>query len=426
MWVKSSSATTNGIELWLHDTQGNGSVGTTVSPGTGWQQISTAFTATSIGKLRIHLIQLAGTAAETTYWDDITVTPLPPNGGFETGSLTPWTIAGGNAAIGTTGHSGAYGATLGGTTTQSWIFQDVSGLIPGLPYQVTVWVKSSSSSTNGVELWVHDTQGNGANSAVISPGTGWQQMTVSFTATSTGKLRIHLVQGAGTSESTYWDDVVVTPIPPANGGFELGTVTPWILQTGTAAISTVAPHSGTYDLSMAPTNSTDLVYQDVYGLIPGQTYTVSAWVRSSSSGTGAVALGIHDTLGNGYVSSSFTPQTTWQKFSQAYTVTSNGAMRIHLYEQAGPETAYWDDITVQRTISANNTATTNATTATSSSGTATRSYVIGANTRIAAGSSTDPVKSVKQVPPIPKDTMTAKGSSADPVLPVSKTSPPKE
>lgn len=237
-------------------------------------------------KLRIHLIQLAGTA-ETTYWDDITVTPLPPNGDFETGVLGPWLIAGGNAAIGTTAHSGAHGATLGGTTTQSWIFQDVAGLVAGQKYRVTAWVKSSSSSTNGVELWVHDTQGNGANSAVISPGTGWQQMTVSFTATSTGKLRIHLIQGAGTSETTYWDDVVVTP--------------------------------------------------------------------SSTNGPNI----------------------------------ANTAM------------------------------------AASSSASATPAYPLSPNTRFAAGSSNDAAKSVTQVPPVPTGTLKAKGSSADPVLPVSKTSPPQ-
>lgn len=209
-WVQSSLAQNNGVTVALHDTQGNGAVYNSVAATTGWQLVSTAFTATSTGKLRIHLVQNPGTA-ELTYWDDVTVTPVPPNGDFETGILSPWAIAGGNASIGTTAHTGVYGATLGGTTTQSWIYQDVAGLVPGQQYQVTAWVSSDSATTNGVSVWLHDTQGNGVSGTVISPTTAWQQITALFTATSTGKLRIHLVQYAGTAETTYWDDVAVVP-----------------------------------------------------------------------------------------------------------------------------------------------------------------------------------------------------------------------
>lgn len=210
VWVQSSLVQNNGVLVFLHDTQGNGAVYNAVTATTGWQLVSTAFTATSTGQLRIHLVQNPGTA-ELTYWDDVMVTPLPPNGDFETGTFSPWAIAGGNASIGTTAHTGAYGATLGGTTTQSWIFQDVAGLVPGQQYQVTAWVYSNSATTNGVAVWLHDTQGNGVSGAAISPTTAWQQITALFTATSTGKLRIHLVQFAGTAETTYWDDVAVVP-----------------------------------------------------------------------------------------------------------------------------------------------------------------------------------------------------------------------
>jgi hypothetical protein len=154
---------------------------------------------------------LAGAAANT-YWDDVSVTPLPPNGDFETASLSPWAIAGGNAVVGTVSHSGGYAATLGGTTTQSWIYQDVAGLIPGQQYQVTAWVKSNTSSTNGVEVWLHDTQEAGIAYTEISPTANWQQITTLFTATNTGKLRIHLVQIPGTAETTYWDDIAVSPV----------------------------------------------------------------------------------------------------------------------------------------------------------------------------------------------------------------------
>jgi hypothetical protein len=209
-WVQSSLAQNNGVLVFLHDTQGNGAVYNSVPATTAWQLVSTAYTATSTGKLRIHLVQNPGTA-ELTYWDDVTVTPLPPNGDFEQGALGPWLVAGGNAATGTTAHTGAFGATLGGTTAQSWIYQDVAGLVSGTTYQVSAWVNSPTPQSGTATLYVHDTQGANSVYAPISSATGWQQVNASFTATSTGKLRIHLVQSAGTSLTTYWDDVAVVP-----------------------------------------------------------------------------------------------------------------------------------------------------------------------------------------------------------------------
>src|SRR5690348_13500566 len=41
------------------------------------------------------------------------------------------------------------------------------------------------------------------------------------------------------------------------------------------------------------------------------------------------------------------PGTSWQRISQAYTVDSTSAMRIHLFENPGPETSYWDEVTIR-------------------------------------------------------------------------------
>ena len=426
VWVKSSNTTSNGVQLYLHDTQGNGAVATNANPGTSWQQISGVFTATVTGALRIHLVQFSG-AVETTSWDDVTVTPLPPNGDFETGTLSPWFIAGGSASIGSISHGGVYDATLGGTTTQSWIFQDVAGLIPGQMYEVSVWVESSSASNNGVELWLHDTQGNGLVSNTITPGTGWQQFSVAFTATAVGKLRIHLIQLSGTSENTYWDDVTVRPLPP-NGGFETASLSPWLIAGGNAAVGATA-HTGAYSANLGGTTTQSWIYQDVAGLVPGQTYQVSAWVTSSSSSTNGVQLWVHDTQGNGASSAFLSLNTSWQQISTSFTATSTGKLRIHLVQLPGTsETTYWEDVTVSPVSTTNNalTATTANSTKTATPPAKSNSPIaLSPSTRYAAGSSSDPIKTPAQIPPTPAGTAKAAGSSAVPVLPVNQTSPPR-
>jgi len=133
-----------------------------------------------------------------------------------------------------------------------------------------------------------------------------------------------------------------------NPGFETGALGAWqvyISGTGSVTVGTGA-HSGRYGITETANNNTEVTFQDVTGLTPGQTYLVSVWVASSSATSGTVALDIHDTQGNGWVGITITPGTSWQQISQAYTVTGNGAMRIHLYENPGPETTYWDDVTL--------------------------------------------------------------------------------
>lgn len=418
VWVKSSIATTNGVQLWLQDTHGNGSISTVAYPGTSWQQISGAFTATATGQLRIHMIQLPGTA-ETTYWDDVTITPLPPNSDFETASLTPWIPYGGNALISSTSRTGFYGLTMGGTTAQSLVYQDVAGLVPGQMYQVSAWVQSSTPTTNGVELWLHDTQGNGSVANLVSPGTGWQQFSTAFTATSIGKLRIHLMQVSGTAETTYWDDVTVTPLPP-NGDFETGALSPWAIAGGNAVIGTTA-HSGAYGAALGGGAVQSWIYQDVAGLTPGQAYQVSTWVKASTSVANSVELWLHDTQGNGSSYIYATTGTGWQQVSIPFTATATGKLRIHLIQAGNSITTYWDDVVVAPK------ATGAATMRIAPSSSAAPSNALGGpNTKFAAGSSKDAAKSIAQVPPIPSGTLKAKGSSADPVLPVDKTSPPPQ
>jgi hypothetical protein len=148
----------------------------------------------------------------------------------------------------------------------------------------------------------------------------------------------------------------VTPVPPVNGGFESGAFTqPWqtfIPGTGSITVSTAAAHSGTYGLVEGPNSNDEVAYQPVYGLTPGLSYTVSAWVRLGGGGAGTVFIYVDDTTGaNVCASAPITPTTSWQQLSCIYTATGNQAMSIHLVENAGSFITYWDDVSVSGPLS---------------------------------------------------------------------------
>lgn len=344
-WVEGSAINAL-VNLAVDDTQGHGYVSTFFVVGAGWQKISIPYTVSSTGTARLYLWGCQGSQM-TTYWDDVLLTSIPPsNAGFETGALGPWqplVVGTGSVAVGSTAHSGSYGLTMGPNNEDEVAYQDVFGLAPWQTYTVSAWVMASAS--NPVQLCITDTEGNGwaCNETMI--GTGWQQISQTYSVTDNGALRINLYTLAG-SATAYWDDVQVVPVPPVNAGFESGSLAPWqtvIPGTGSITASGVAD-SGSVMLTMAPNNANEVAYQDVFGLTPGQTYTVSASVTASASNP--VQVCAHDTQGNGWVCTEVTATSSSHQVSVPYTVTNNGAMRVHLYELAGSGTTYWTNVSV--------------------------------------------------------------------------------
>jgi hypothetical protein len=281
-WVKSPDVTPPPVMLWVHDTTGANMVNSgTVFPSGTWQQLTVNYTANSIGRLRVHLQRATGGGA--AYWDDVTIsTPSVANPGFETGSLASWNTfsTSVNSTIGTAARSGSYG--LNEASGDGGAYQDFDGLLAGNVYTVRAWVRSPDATPPPVELWVHDTTGaNVVGSGVITPSGTWQQLTVSYTANSIGRLRVHLQRHTGAG-AAYWDDVSLSSPALSNPGFETGAGTSWTAFSGVQA-------SVTSSLALTGTNSYSLssgeggVYQDVTGLNAGQVYIVEGWARASST-----------------------------------------------------------------------------------------------------------------------------------------------
>jgi hypothetical protein len=129
-----------------------------------------------------------------------------------------------------------------------------------------------------------------------------------------------------------------------NSGFENGGLDPWLpFHEVRESVTLVQAHTGTR--SLAQTTGAGSVYQDVSGLNPGATYTVTAWVKASPGATATAQIA---TFAFGASAPTFSRMLTarpdWQLLSQSFTVGPQGAVRIHLFRNQGSGTIYWDDV----------------------------------------------------------------------------------
>ncbi len=130
----------------------------------------------------------------------------------------------------------------------------------------------------------------------------------------------------------------------ANPGFEDGDIAPWSTNGAKAKVSTATAHSGTYSLAESGDGT---VYQDVNGLTPGATYTLSAWVTASPGPEIPAQLIIYNPTDNSSASSAVVRSAPgWQMLSSSFTVGREGAIRILLARGPAAGTAYWDDVRI--------------------------------------------------------------------------------
>jgi hypothetical protein len=138
----------------------------------------------------------------------------------------------------------------------------------------------------------------------------------------------------------------------ANPGLEDGTTSPWSTNGARTAVSTVTAHSGTYSLAMTGAGT---AYQEINGLEPGATYTVSAWVVGTpgTSTSAQLQLMIYN-LSDSVTASSPVIQTSpaWRQLASSFKAGREGAIRINLARGPGDGTVYWDDIHLSQGTSA--------------------------------------------------------------------------
>jgi hypothetical protein len=135
-------------------------------------------------------------------------------------------------------------------------------------------------------------------------------------------------------------------VPVANAGFENGRISPWMsFQSVQGTASSEHVHSGRFSLQESSGGGS--FYQDISGLEPGTTYTISAWVASSPGGNSTAEIAVWDPTTNlATFSQTLLPKSTWQVLEQHFRVGLGGTVRIHLFRNTGAGSIFWDDIQV--------------------------------------------------------------------------------
>ncbi|GAB2731105.1 carbohydrate binding domain-containing protein [Kitasatospora kifunensis] len=122
------------------------------------------------------------------------------NGGFESGSLSPWTCQPGGAVVSTPVHSGSHALQVTPSASQTGECDQSVTLLPNHAYTLTGWVQGSYAYI-GVS--------GGATGSSWTNSSSWTQLSVPFTTDATGKATVY-VHGWYGQGNVYADDFAIS------------------------------------------------------------------------------------------------------------------------------------------------------------------------------------------------------------------------
>ncbi|GAA1948785.1 carbohydrate binding domain-containing protein [Kitasatospora viridis] len=151
-------------------------------------------------------LTITGTAASGSHTATYTLTVTGSNsggslvnGGFETGSLSPWTCQSGAAVVSSPVHSGSHALQVSPTAGTTGECDQTVTLLPNHSYTLTAWVQGPYAYV-GVS--------GGATASSWANSTSWTQLTVPFTTGSTGTVTVYLHGWYGQG-NVYGDDFAI-------------------------------------------------------------------------------------------------------------------------------------------------------------------------------------------------------------------------
>ncbi len=201
---------------------------------------------------------------------------------------------------------------------------------------------------------MHDTTGaNWNGNEQIATTSGFVEQGISFTATSTSMVRIHLGRQPGGTGDVHWDDVSVASANFVNPGFETGTLAGW----GTYEPNIVATASQaqrvTGNYSVALSGGAGGITQQTTNPEPtAVTFYVEGWAKSSVAGTVAQLLALEG-ASNWQPGATAALGTQWQKLAFEVAVPANGTLTVFAHRSYSDQTpgqtgvVYWDDLVVR-------------------------------------------------------------------------------
>ena len=227
-----STAVTSGSAESVSLTTSGAPTGVTagVSPATvtSGGSATLTLTAASTAAAGTYPITVTGTAASGSHTATYTLTVTGSggggsgslvNGGFETGSLSPWTCQSGGAVVSTPVHSGSHALLVAPTSSQTGQCAQTLTLTPNHSYTLTGWVQGSYAYL-GVS--------GGATASTWASSAAWTELTVPFTTGASGTVTVY-VHGWYAQGNVYADDLAVNcppagPVPGRRQPASTGTV----------------------------------------------------------------------------------------------------------------------------------------------------------------------------------------------------------
>ena len=170
-----------------------------------------------------------------------------------------------------------------------------------------------------------------SSSGLIS-GTPTTAATSNVTVTATDTT------GAKGSASFTWTISSTAPPPSSlvNGGFETGSLSPWVCQAGDTVVTSPV-HSGTHAAAISATNSQTGECDQTITLSPNTTYTLSGWTEGNYAYVG---------VSGGATASTWTSSSGWAQQTVSFTTGSSGTVTVFVHGWYGQGNVYADDFSV--------------------------------------------------------------------------------
>ncbi len=297
----------------------------------------------------------------------VSVGNLLVNGDFETGDFTGWTYDDEYASISTDAHSGRYAMQMSNPRAWSEVVTQIISVEPNSEYTIS-WYSKRVSGTGTFDLfvmnstdwanlqcisgqnWMNETSGNWVrNEYVVNTGSA-TAMYLKFSAegSNAGSMMIDSVT-LRKMDSDEPDEPEEPDEPTGNlvvnGDFETGDNTGWSIWQDTV-VSSDAAYNGNYGAHLQGNGDWGgMLYQTV-PVIPGETYTVSLWIKVLSNG---VNLQIKDGDGSGVnLAGRWVSTTSWTQYTFEVTPTADTLFINFCGGGNGvSESVYVDEVTIR-------------------------------------------------------------------------------
>lgn len=265
-----------------------------------------------------------------------TTTPEVLYGDFEGGALGPWLPTDTALVTSDNPHSGSYSLRFQGQ--QSEAQQTIAGLQPNTTYIVTAY--AAAAAGNQATVGVRGYGGADVTQATISQA--YVPITLTFKTGKTNHSAV--VYGLQSYGAGYvWvDDVAIHKAATLlNPGFELGTVGDW--NSGGSA-SVVAGHAHLGRFALEADAIGDEADQTIYGLMPGTTYRITAWVRVAGADDEASIAVMDDSGRQTAVTSS---STRYKPISLTFTTSATStSATVFCSKLIGGGAVWFDDVSL--------------------------------------------------------------------------------